>query len=178
MVFTDPYTAAEAERALSAMLADPGVVRPLGLLVDARYGSAPSPVFVESFVASWERQKDEMRDARIAIVVANQGQREMAHMLEIMALDLRRLPLQVRTFRHPVGATGWLAEQPHRREQRREQPTASTRPASGAASNTPHRSRLSLKKAPKKLWFVLAGIAGTVVYTSARALIKDIRPSK
>ena len=107
IVFSDPYSADEAEGVLREIFTRGGGARPLRVLVDARHSAAPSPPFVRRAATFWSAHIEEMRGAKLAVVVATDAQFGMARMAQI-SVEVSELPFALRAFRDWADAEGWL----------------------------------------------------------------------
>ena len=106
IVCSDPYSVPESEQAMRAVFAHAPSQRPLRLLVDARHSTPPTPGVVARAGAFWQAHTHDMRGARVAIVVAHDGQ-SMARMSE-MSAGTGPLPFEVAVFRDWKEAEQWL----------------------------------------------------------------------
>jgi hypothetical protein len=109
VLFTDPYSQAEAEKVMKQVFAEPGVPRPLRFVVDVRQSTPPDAEFVVNAITFWQMHVSEMWDAKIAIVAATERQAGMAEMTELSA-ESRDLPFTIRRFHESerAEADAWL----------------------------------------------------------------------
>lgn len=107
IVFSDPYSADEAEAVMREIFAKAGDARPLRFLVDARHSQPPSPAFVRRASTFWSAHLDHMRDAKLAVVVASDAQFGMARMAQI-SVEVAQLPFTLHAFREWSDAETWL----------------------------------------------------------------------
>ena len=110
IVFSNPYSIAESEKAMKEIFATPGLGRPFRFLVDVRQTVAPDVEFVTSAITFWQLHVREMWDAKIAVVAATDDQISMADMSE-QSTAARELPFTLRVFRESEWeeAERWLA---------------------------------------------------------------------
>jgi hypothetical protein len=111
IVFSDPYTVQESEKVMKEIYADPRLRRPLRFLVDVRQSAPPDTDFVGNSITFWQLHVSDMRDARVAIVTATEGQDRMAHISERSA-ESRELPFTLGVFHGSqwADAERWLEE--------------------------------------------------------------------
>jgi hypothetical protein len=111
IVFSDPYTMEESERAMKAVFALEGLVLPLRLLVDVRRSAPPDTEFVVNSINFFQLHVDRMWGARVAVVVASDAQADMGHLTERSA-ESRELPFTFRVFLESdlEDAERWLQE--------------------------------------------------------------------
>jgi hypothetical protein len=111
IVFTDPYTQSESEKAMKEIFARPDLRRPLRFLVDVRHSAPPDVEFVTSAITFWQLHIDKMWGAKVAVVAATDQQARMGHLSEQSA-QARQLPFSVRVFPEAdrTGAEQWLIQ--------------------------------------------------------------------
>jgi hypothetical protein len=111
ILFTGPYTSAEAEHVMNEIYASPGIAQPLRFLVDVRQTTPPDAEFVVNAITFWQLHVHDMWGAKIAVVTATEGQMSMANVSE-QSVEWRDLPFTVRAFREAdwSEAERWLAE--------------------------------------------------------------------
>jgi hypothetical protein len=111
VLFAGPYTSRESEDVMKEIYAQPGVARPLRFLVDVRQSNPPDTEFVINAVTFWQMHVHEMWGAKIAVVVATDGQKGMADISE-SSVEWRDLPFTLRAFREAEwkDAERWLAD--------------------------------------------------------------------
>jgi hypothetical protein len=105
VVFSDPYTIKESERAMREIYARADLHRPLRILVDARASAPPDSTFVRTATVFWREHMNDMIGARLAVVVATPAQFGMARMTEIITEDM---PFDVTVWRDWDDAEQWL----------------------------------------------------------------------
>ena len=107
ITYTDPYTYAEWEREMSALIASTSFQRERRMLVDARFCAPVSNEFVRQIMAYGAQQIAELTGTRAALLVNDVAQYGMARMAEIIA-ETRNLPMTMRAFRDEADAERWL----------------------------------------------------------------------
>jgi stage II sporulation SpoAA-like protein len=111
ILFTDPYSTEEAERAMKEIYADGRIRQPLRFLVDVRHSATPDTEFVNNAITFWQLHVDKMWGAKIAVVAAHERQVTMANMSERTA-EARELPFTLRAFGEDerADAERWLMD--------------------------------------------------------------------
>ena len=108
VVFSDPYTVLEWRDVVGALTERRAVGgEPLRLLIDGRYCTPPTADFVVRALTVAEARGVEMSGARIAVVVDSDASYAMGRLAEA-AVDIRKLPFALRTFRQWETAEQWL----------------------------------------------------------------------
>ena len=110
IVYADPYTVAEWERAMTEILAHPIATLPLRLLVDRRYCQAPAGDFVRHITGYVRRHQDRFDAASVAIVTSDLAGHGVARMAELLVGEDVKCAL--RAFRDFDEAERWLASDP------------------------------------------------------------------
>jgi hypothetical protein len=109
VVYSDPYTTDELDRALTEILAHPVGAPPLRLLVDRRYCTAPTTAFVQHIADFIEGHLAQYTDGRIAIVTSDDTGFGVGRMTQTIA-ELRQLPCRFQVFRDWSDAEKWLTK--------------------------------------------------------------------
>lgn len=109
IVYSDPYTLGEFACAMAGVFAHPVSQPTVRLLIDRRYCSAPTTLFVRRLVEFAELNPERLTDARIAAVASHDVTFGMGRMLETL-VEVHRLPYTLRTFREWDDAERWLVE--------------------------------------------------------------------
>lgn len=109
LVYADPYTRDELDRALTTMLADPiSGPPPLRMLVDRRHCLAPSPDFVKHIATFFKAHAERFTGSQIAIVADSDIGFGMARMTELL-VEGTGVPCHLHSFREWAEAERWLS---------------------------------------------------------------------
>jgi hypothetical protein len=109
LVYTDPYTLEQSERAMSEIFAHPISLPDVRLLIDRRHCSAPLPDFVRGLVAFIDRYRDRLAGGRAAAVVSSASMNTAADLMERFVRE-HRFPHTMRTFHDWAEAEAWLQQ--------------------------------------------------------------------
>jgi hypothetical protein len=111
VVFSDPYTVLEWRDAINALTDGRTTTEPLRLLLDGRHCNTPTAEFVVRALSVMETRNAHVAGARFAILVGSDASYAMGRLAEA-AVDIRKLPFTVRTFREWEDAERWLEPAP------------------------------------------------------------------
>ena len=111
VTFTDPYTVLEWRDVVLALSErrSPGVAR--RLLIDARACAPPTAEFVVRALSVLETGIADSPSGRVAVVTSTDAAFAMGRLAEA-AVDIRKLPFTLRTFRDWHDAEKWLEHVP------------------------------------------------------------------
>lgn len=129
-VFSDPYTVLEWRETVQALAAGRSDREPLRLMVDGRDCTPPTAEFIVRALSVFEMPELRAAGGRVAIVVSSDAAYSMGRLTEA-AVDIRKLPLALRTFRDWAEAERWIG----RHEGRTPQTHASAPPDRNAGPN-------------------------------------------
>ncbi|HUE87163.1 MAG TPA: hypothetical protein VMO26_13895 [Vicinamibacterales bacterium] len=107
LVYSDPYTVAELERAMVEILAHAISAPPFRLLVDRRHCQAPTPAFVKHIAALLDQHRERVAGGHVAMVTSDEVGFGAARMTEIM-VEVQGVPCTLRAFRDWAEAERWL----------------------------------------------------------------------
>jgi hypothetical protein len=104
VMLSDPFTLIEWRQVLKNVCEQCTARRPLRLLIDGRYCSAPTADFVGRAVTALETQKEY---GRVAVVVQSSDAYAMGRFAEAVVY-IRNLPFEIQTFNAWEAAETWL----------------------------------------------------------------------
>jgi hypothetical protein len=107
VVFSDPYTLLEWRDIVTVMADRRQSGAPLRVLIDGRECTPPTAEFVVRALSVLETRDGYATGGRVAIVVSSDKAFAMGRLAEA-AVDIRKLPFVVRTFRDVQDAERWL----------------------------------------------------------------------
>lgn len=113
VVISDPYTLLDWKDVMHSIAERRGDHGPLRLIIDGRDCTPPTAEFIVRALSIMELPALGAAGGRVAIVVTSDAAYGMGRLTEA-AVDIRKLPFALRTFRDWTDAERWLGRQDDR----------------------------------------------------------------